>query len=107
MASVKDSGTQAANVGSVHTLTTVTDVGVYGLVLDAGNLDYGDELELTVQTKVLSGGTTRDAYHGFYAHVQATPIKLSVPVPSDKEVVFTLKQAAGTGRSFPWKVMEL
>jgi hypothetical protein len=34
-------------------------------------------------------------------------VQLSIPIPADQPVTFTLKQTAGTGRDFPWKVLAL
>ena len=107
MASDKATGTQVAVITTEHTLSTVTDAGTYVLMVDTNAMVLGDELELRLKTKILSGGTTREFLVATYAHVQGQPIKASIPVVSTQEAVFTLKQTAGTGRSFPWAVREL
>ena len=101
------SGTQVAVISTEHTLATVTTDGTFVLYVDTNAMVLIDELELRVKTKVLSGGTTREFLLATYTHVQGQAIKASIPVNSDQEVVFTLKQTAGTGRSFPWKVVKL
>lgn len=101
------SGTQTATVTTEHTLDTDTDGKTYVLVVDTSAMVLGDELELRLKTKVLSGGTSRLAYIASYAHIQAVPQKYSVPVPADIEIVATLKQTAGTSRDFPWSLLSL
>lgn len=105
----KASGTQAATIGTEHTLATITDAGIYVFVVDTATLAAGDRLELRIKTKCLTGGTSRVTYLQAYADAQPADdaMKNSVPIPSDIEAVFTLKQTAGTGRNFPWKVLDL
>ena len=107
MATSKASGTQVAVISTEHTLSTITDAGTYVLYVDTNAMVLGDELELRVKTKVTSGGTTREFLIAVYANPQGQPVKASIPVASINEAVFTLKQTAGTGRSFPFEVIEL
>lgn len=107
MASSKSSGTQAATVTTEHTLATITDAGSYVLQVDTNALALGDELTLKAKVKVTSGGTTRLAYQANYKHAQAELVKVSIPIATANEVVFTLTQDAGTGRSFPWEIVQL
>lgn len=109
MPTLEASGTQTAVIGTEHTLATITTIKTLVVMVDAVNLVNADELELRVKTKMLSGGVTRVAYRASYKHAQAADdlIKISIPIPSDQEAVFTLKQVAGAGRAFPWKVMSL
>jgi len=65
----------------------------------------GDVLELRVKTRVLTGGTDRLAYMAAYTNVQASPIKISIPVASMFSCAFTLRQTAGTGRNYDWSVV--
>ena len=104
---VEASGTQTAVVTTEHTLATVATEGTFVLYVDTANMVLIDELELRVKTKILSGGTTGEFLLATYIHVQGQPIKASIPVNSDQEVVFTLKQTAGTARNFAWKVVSL
>ena len=101
------SGTQTATIGTEHTLDTDTTGKTYVLKVDTGAMVLGDVLELRLKTIVLSGGTEREAYIAHYAHVQAQPQKYSVPIPEDISIKATLKQTAGTGRAFPWKLLSL
>ena len=99
------SGDQTAIIDTEHTLTPQTTPGAYVLVVDTANLVLGDVVELRIKTKYASGGTSRLAYKQTYAHVQADINKYSIPVPVDTEIICTLKQIDGTGRSFPWNLL--
>lgn len=105
---VTASGTQSATVGTEHTLTTLTAGKTYTLHVDCNAMSHGtgtaDELELRIKTKVLSGGTERDTYSATFVGAQDIPIKISLPVPVPQTATVTLKQTAGTGRSFPWAI---
>lgn len=107
MASSKASGDQTAVVTTEHTLTTITDAGTYVLYVDTANMVLIDEVELRAKVKVKSDGTTREFLLETYTHVQGQPVKASIPVASINEVVFTLKQTAGTARTFKWEVVQL
>lgn len=63
-----------------------------------------DELELRIKANVLSGGTERLAYYTLKLGAQDMPILISVPFPVPQTATVTLKQTAGTGRSFPWAI---
>ena len=105
------SGTQTATVGTEHTLATLTTNKTFVLVVDTATLTQAatvaDVLELRVYTTVLTAGVSRVAYFASYVSNQAMPQKISIPIPSDISAVFTLKQTAGTGRAFPWKVLSI
>lgn len=101
------SGTQAATISTEHDLATDTTNHTYVLVVDTAAMVAGDLLELRLYTKVLSGGTERLAYVVPYQHAQGEPNKYSVPVPANISLRATLKQVAGTGRSYPWSLLAL
>lgn len=111
MPTLLESGTQSATIGTEHTLSTVEGAAIFLLVVDTGAMMNGsggtpaDQLELSIKTICLAGGTEREAYVGYFVGVQKEPVKFSVPVPSDISIRFTLKQVDGTGRSYPWKVL--
>ncbi len=107
MPTVNTSGTQAATISTEHTLATVTAAGTYVLVVDTNAMVLGDVLELRLYLKSLSGSTSRVAYAVSYANIQSDPVKLSIPVPTTHEIKATLKQVAGTGRSFDWELIAL
>lgn len=101
------SGTQAATLDTEHTLATDTTNHTYVLAVDTGAMVNGDITVLRLKTKVLSGGTSRLAYEAMFANVQARPNKYSPPIPADIEIVATLEQTDGTGRSYPWKLLAI
>ncbi len=105
----KSSGTQSATISTEHTLLSTTDAGVYVMEVDTNAMASGDTLELRIKKKVLSGGTVRGGYVVTYSGAQSADdiIKVSVPITTDVGADFTLKQTAGTGRSFPWKILAL
>lgn len=102
------SGTQVAVIGTEHTLNTDTSNKNYVLVVDANAMAAGDILELRLKTIALAAGAERQAYYAVYSGAQSVdPIKYSIPVPADISCKATLKQTAGTGRSFPWKLLSV
>jgi len=107
MATVEASGTQTAVISTEHTLSTLSTSKTFLLMADLAAMVNGDVTELRIKTKILSGGTTREIFSAVYSHIQGVPIVMSIPVPSDQEFVATLKQTAGTGRAYPWKVLSL
>ncbi len=90
------SGTQTATIGTEHTLDTDTTGKTDVLVVDTGAMVAGDEVALRLKTKVLSGGTEREAYIAHYFGAQAQPQKYSVPVPANISLAASLKQGSGT-----------
>lgn len=103
------SGTQTAVIGTEHTLASQTNNGTLAVVVDLINMAASDILELRIKTKVLTGGVLRTVYYQKYIDAQAADdvIAISIPLPSDIQADFTLKQTAGTGRNFPWKILSL
>lgn len=107
MPTVISSGTQAAAIGTEHTLATDTSNRKYKLVVDAANMVVSDVLELRLYTKVLSGDAYQLAYFGSWADVQIELNKYSEVVPANIDIKATLKQTAGTGRNFKWALLDV
>lgn len=105
--SVAASGTQAAVISTEHTLTTQAASNVYQLCVELNNLVAGDRVELRIYSKITSGSTSRIVFRRVYVHAQGTDaaVVYSPPIPS-AEFKVTLKQTAGTGRSFGWAVYQ-
>ena len=105
------SGTQTAVIGTEHFLAAAASPGTFTFHVDTNQLASGDTLELRVYQTVLSGGTPRVAYMQSYSGAQPADdtVKTSVPASNELSVAnalrFSLKQTAGSGRSFPWKVL--
>lgn len=102
-----DSGTQTASISTEHTLSTRTSARTYVLLVDLSNLAAGDTVELRAKVKVLSSSTTRQAYVETFTGDQTDDAFISIPIPTAHSCSFTLKQTAGTGRSFDWSVLSL
>jgi hypothetical protein len=104
---VQDSGTQTAVIGTEHTVEDAVVNGTFVFVVDTSNMANGDQLELAVKTRMTALGTTRVAYKAGYAHAQAELIKHSIPLATDTRITATIKQTAGTGRNYDWKVLRI
>ena len=106
------SGTQTAVIGTEHFLTSPNVAGTFTLHVDTVNMASGDTLELRIYQMVLTGGTQRVAYYDSWSDAQSADdlIKISVPISNEltdtNALRFSLKQTAGTGRNFPWKVLK-
>lgn len=94
-------------IGTEHTLATDTSNRTYVLVVDLNAMVAGDTTELRIYTIPRSAGTERLAYLETFTGVQSAPIAYSVPVPADISCKVTLKQTAGTGRAYPWKLLSV
>lgn len=105
--SVEGSGTQSATLDTEHSLDTTTTAGIYQLLVDTNAMANGDVTELVCKMNVLSAGTERILFKQIYAHAQADPIKMSIPVSCPQTSTWTLQQTDGTGRSYPWALLKL
>ena len=99
------SGTQTATIE--HILATDTNNATFVEVVQTSNLALADLVELRIYTIDLSGGTQQQAWKGAYQNAQINNAKISPPIASDQSVMCTLKQLAGTGRAFPWKILRI
>ena len=103
-----DSGTTAAlTINTETTLATDTSNGTFVLEVDTSNLALGDLLEIRIYTITLSGGTLTQAWKGTFQNAQINNHKISPPIASDQSIKCTLKQTAGTGRTFAWKMLSI
>ncbi len=105
-------GTQTSSVGTEHFLSSPNVVGTFTLHVDTNAMLAGDYLELRVYQMVLTGGTQRVAYMATFDGAQLADdlIKISIPISNEltdtNSLRFSLKQVAGSSRSFPWKVLK-
>lgn len=98
-------GTASPAVGAgATTLTTQTTAGVYVLTVNLSNMASGDTVTVKARGKALSGGAAADMMTRTFTGAQTVPVRQSLPVLAEHEVVFTIEQSAGTARSFPWSV---
>ena len=101
------SGSQTCTLDTEHTLDTETTAGVYVLVIDCNALANGDTVIIRLKTKAKSGSTSRIAYQQAFSNVQTEVNKYSPAVPVDQEIVATIEQTDGTGRSFDWNLLRM
>lgn len=115
----KSHGTQAATVGTEHTLLTEATVGIFALFVNLKNMVDGDIVELRAYTKVLTGDANplcifEQSYkdqQGDAASAGSSakgPVHVkSPPVENPFSLIWTLKQVAGTSRNFDWREDQL
>lgn len=105
---VSASGSQTASVGTEHILTTDTVNGTYYFEVAINNLANGDVLELRIYTITNTGGSLQVAWKSTYGPVPPVQdVCPSPPQPSDQSIKVTLKQTAGSGRAFSWKLLRI
>ena len=109
MASQYESGAQLAVISTEHTLNTTTpetSVGTFVLVIDTAAMLSGDTLEVRIKEKCRAGDTQRLAYIDTLGDVQAEPLWVSPAMVMLHGWDCTIKQTAGTGRTYPWSIRE-
>lgn len=105
MPSNAQTGTQTATISTRHQLgTTITTAGTYQLQVDTNAMTVGDLVTIEVETKTISGGTSRVKETVYLAGVQAIKQTETLPHMEPVEISFFLTQTAGTGRAFPWAI---
>jgi hypothetical protein len=103
---VSQSGTTSAlTVGTETTLGSAdTNNATFSGFVDTSNMAAGDVLEIRVKAGNLTT-TLLQVWKGTYASVQTDPLKELPFIPSDQAYSVTLKQTAGTGRTYGWKFL--
>jgi hypothetical protein len=106
---VDQSGTTSAlTVGTETQLgSNSTTNATYVLKVNTSNMALGDKLTIKVYSEDISGGSVVVAWAMTFANVQAIPLKLSPPTPSDISLKCTLDQTSGTGRTYPWEILRI
>lgn len=107
MPTLTTSGTQTATVTTEHTLTTQTGNKFYTAYVDLTNMVAGDTVEIRVSVIVKAAGSHILYYLGTYNGAQSNPLVYIASLPSDVSWKLTLKQTAGTGRNFDYRVYEV
>jgi hypothetical protein len=104
---VESSGTQTAVINTEHSLATPSTAKTRVLIVDCAAMLSGDNLELRIKGAALAGGAVSLVSIQTFNGVLADPHTQSPPIVLPQGGTFTLKQTAGTGRSFPWAVITL
>jgi hypothetical protein len=106
---VTDEGATLAD-GTEQVLGTYAGSKYYAFGIDTTPMQSGDTLEVRWYTKVNSGGTTHrfqvETYSGDQTVEPLSPNKLSGPFWIANECKLTIKQTAGTNRTYSWEVLE-
>lgn len=90
--------------GTPDVLDTETGVGDYKFTVDLNTMVLGDAVTLEIAIKARAGATSRVVHREYFSGVQATKIYQSPVVTSISELIVTVTQTAGTGRSVIWSL---
>lgn len=101
------STTEYSLVGSSGTLTPQTTKGVYQCWLDLNAMALGDQFELKVYDKIISGATQRVAYDAIFTDAQSQPLIIIPSLLLFWGWDFTLKKLTGTDRSIGWSIRQV
>ena len=107
MPTLTTNGTQTATISTEHTLTTQTGNKFYTAYIDLTNMTSTDTTEIRVSIIVKTAGSHILYFMGTYIGAQSNPLVYIAPLPSDISWKLTLKQTAGTGRNYDWRVLEV
>ncbi len=101
-------GSQLAVIGTEHTLFTSTLNKNFFAEIDYSPMLSGDTLEIRVKKKVKSGGSSRTVRKWTILGAEVdtdNQVFYIPPIGSLYQYDLTIKQTAGTGRTFDWQVM--
>lgn len=107
-----EGGTQLAVIGTEHFLSSPDISGLFQFYVSLDEMQAGDVLELRVRYRIHADDPTEGTLKATYTGVQDADdkVKFSIPIGQDlaeaDALQFTLKQTAGIGRSFRWKVLK-
>lgn len=107
MPTLTTSGTQTSVIGTEHTLTTQTNNKFYTAYIDLTNMTSTDTVEIRVSVIVKAAGSHVLYYLGTYSGAQSNPLVYIAPLPSDISWRLTLKQTAGSARTYDWRIYEV
>jgi hypothetical protein len=107
MVTLSSSGTQTATINTEHTLYNPTTNKFFTGYVDLTNMASGDTVELRVYVIAKTAGAYILYYVQTYTDVQTNKLVYVAPLPSDIGWKLTLKQTAGTGRTYDWRVFEM
>ncbi len=102
-------GTQVATINTEHVLATLAFGGIFLLLVDVGNLAGGDTLQLRLYTRSGAGGGGGSKVVKFQSLSGAQTLMVAElgPIAAQDYCQATLKQTAGTGRSYDWKLVRI
>lgn len=106
---VDQSGTTSALTIGTETQfgSNSTTNATYFLKVNTTNMVGGDVTELRIYAEDITSGSIVQAWKGTFANAQVNVLKCSPPVPSDISLKCTIKQVAGTGRTYTWEILRI
>lgn len=107
MVTLSSSGTQTATINTEHTLYNPTTSKFFTGYIDLTNMTSTDTVEIRVYLIVKTAGSYILYNIATYAGAQTTPLVYIPSLPSDIGFKLTLKQTAGTGRTYDWRIYEI
>lgn len=107
MVTITASGSQVAVIGTEHTLSNPTTNKYFTSYIDLTNMTVTDTVEIRVYVIAKTSGSYIQYYMSSYSGIQASPLVYIPSLPSDLGYKLTLKQTAGTGRTYDFKVYEI
>jgi hypothetical protein len=107
MPSTLEEGTQTATIGTEHFLGTdpKTTSTVAQVIIDLSNMAAGDVTELRIYRAAKAGATPKVVEVWAAVGAQGRPIFVSPPIIFTANWRVSLKQTAGTGRSYDWSIV--
>ena len=109
MVAENTSGSKTSD-GTVQTLATISDAGVYVLRVDTALLALGDRVVLRIKSESrVSETALLLLYEAAFSDVQIEVLKDSPPVavPTSGQFRATLELTHGTNRVFEWSIIDL
>lgn len=100
------SNTEYSLVANSTSLTSSTDVGVYQVFIDTTTMLAGDEYEIDIKEKVVSGGAQKNIYTATLDGAQSSPFVTPTLVLMLGWDV-TMIRITGTSRSIAWSIRKV
>jgi hypothetical protein len=101
------SSTEYSLSNNSTTIATNTNNVIVSIWIDVNAMAAGDEYELAIQEKAVSGGTQRRCVIANLVGAQSDPIFISAGFHVGVGWDVTLKKIAGTDRAFSWSLRSI
>lgn len=85
-------------------LTTVADQKRFDAYIDVSNMQSADTIIISIYVRVQTGGSYQLYDQETISGVQSSPILYIPPLPNDNGLKITIKQTAGSVRSYPYRI---
>lgn len=85
--------------------TAVADADVYQYAFDLVNMSDGDELEIRISYKVLTGSTAANIVRKRFKNSQADPVYITPPIPSLFSIQAHATEISASGFDLPWQMI--